>query len=379
MPNPAPPMKPIFLILILFTTYALLSQEAAQNDARGSWQRSRVVTGSKPAAAPASAPATLRRIAPQVTITEPVTHANLDVYFIEGDDWVDTTKILTLDEAMSVKSGVVVKETSKVNELTVQNDQTDKEVFIMAGDIVKGGRQDRTLATDLPLRPKSGSVPVASFCVEQGRWSKRGDESAGEFASSKNTIASKEGKLAVRKAANQGEVWQSVAAAQEKIGRNLGKDVKPAASASSLQLTLEDKDLKSKVSAFHNALRTAVETHPRSLGFVCVINGEINSAEVFAGHDLFRRLWPKMLEGIATEAISLADETKAEKPCVAADVMTFLKSAEEVPAVKNTLQGSLQQVSAESSESCLVETVDEKKGGLWLRRNILKKQPVKTK
>lgn len=380
MPKPAPLMKPITLILILAASVTLLSQEVSRTNRQVSntEQTTNSLRSGEAASRPA-VPATLRQIASQVTVADPVSHANLEIFLIEGDDWGDTTQILTLDEAMSLKSGVVVKETGQVNELTVQNDHTDKEVFIMAGDIVKGGRQDRTLATDLPLQPKSGGVSVTSFCVEQGRWSKRGNESAAEFATSKNTIATKEGKLAVRKAANQSEVWKSVEVAQEKIGRNIGKDVKPAASASSLQLTLEDKDLKSKIKAFHDALQPVVTAHSRSLGFVCVINGEINSAEVFAGHDLFRRLWPKMLEGLATEAISLADDSKASKPAVAADVMAFIKSAEEVPAFKNTLQGSLQQVSAESDGTCLFETVDEKKNNQWLRRSILKKQPTKAK
>ncbi len=375
LPPSAPLMKPISLILTLAASVTLL----AQNDVRLSPRSTNDSLAANDVVGKPSVPATLRRIAPLVTLAAPVRHANLDVYLVEGDDWADTTKVLTLDEAMSVKSGVVVKETSQVNELTVQNDHVDAQVFIMAGDIVKGGRQDRTLAADLPLQPKSGDVPVASFCVEQGRWAKRGNESAGEFASSKNSVATKEGKLAVRKAASQAEVWQSVAAAQEKIGRNLGKDVKPAASASSLQLTLEDKDLKSKIKAFHDTLQSAVAAHPRSLGFVSVINGEINSAEIFAGHDLFRRLWPKLLEGVAIEAISLADEKQAPKPCVAADVMNFIKSAEEVPAFRSPLQGSLQQVSAESADICLFETVDEKRDGQWLRRNIIKKQPATAK
>lgn len=318
-------------------------------------------------------PTTLKKISDRLKVTAPAKHANLEVFLIEGDDLADTKNVLTLDEAMSASKSVMVKETSQVNELTVRNAQDGKEVFIMAGDIVKGGRQDRTLASDLPLTAAAGEVPVASFCVEQGRWAQRGKESAAQFSTSKNVIASKEGKLAVRKAASQGEVWQSVAAAQEKISRNIGKDVKPAASATSLQLTLEDKDLKSKVQAFLDALKPAVEAHPRSLGFVCAINGEINSAEIFAGHDLFRRVWPKLLEGLATEAISLTDGKKTAAPATKESAAQFITRAESAAATEKPLQGGLKHISAESDETVLFETVDEKKSGQWLRRNILKK------
>ncbi|MES2597811.1 MAG: DUF6569 family protein [Verrucomicrobiota bacterium] len=365
-------MKPIYLIVVLAAATALLAQQSVSPSGQ---PRTRQTPRNTIEQAPPDKgePATLKRLAGKVQASTPLTHANLDVYFIEGDDLADTTQVLTLDEAMSLKKRVVVKETGQVNELTVQNSGTDKEVFIMAGDIVKGGQQDRTLASDLPLKPKSAEVPVGSFCVEQGRWSKRGRESVNDFGSSKNTIASKEGKIAVRKAANQAEVWKSVAETQEKISRNIGKDVKPAASASSLQLTLEDKDLKTKIGAFRDSLLGAVEKSPRSLGVVFVINGELNSAEIFAGHDLFRRVWPKLLEGIAAEAISLADGKKAEKPAASEEVMRFITKAEESPATKKPLQGSLKHVSAESDETCLFETADDQNDGKWLRRSILKK------
>jgi hypothetical protein len=244
---------------------------------------------------------------------------------------------------------------------------------IVRKKVLKGGQQDRTLASDLPLSAKSGSMPVASFCVEQGRWTKRGNESADSFATSKNSIATKEGKLAVRKSENQSEVWKSVAKAQESLSRNIGKDVKPVASASSLQLTLEDKDLKAKLKAFQVTLLPLVEAHPRSLGFVYAINGEINSAEIFAGHDLFRRVWPKLVDGMATEAVALADGAKSETPPSADAARNFIAKAEAVAAFEKPLSGSLQHVSAESDDSCLFETVDSKKGGQWLRRHIIKK------
>lgn len=366
-------MKPVYLILALAAATALLAQQSVSHSGQ---QRSRQTSRNTIEQAPPdnAEPATLKRLASKVQTSTPLTHANLDVYLIEGDDLADTTKVLTLDEAMSLKKkGVMVKETGQVNELTLQNQGSDKEVFIMAGDIVKGGKQDRTLASDLPLSPGSGEVPVASFCVEQGRWTRRGGESVSDFSSSKNVISSKEGKIAVRKAADQGEVWKSVAETQHKLSRNIGKDVKPGASASSLQLTLEDKDLKTRINAFKDTLLGMAEKSPRSLGVVFVINGEVNSAEIFAGHDLFRRVWPKLLEGIAAEAISLADARNAAKPATSDDVMKFISKAEASPATKKPLQGNLKHVSAESDETHLFETADDKNDGRWLRRSIIKK------
>jgi hypothetical protein len=72
--------------------------------------------------------------------------------------------------------------------LTVEN-LSDQEVFVQAGEIVKGGRQDRVLSSDLVLPPKSSSVAIGSLCVENGRWQKRGAEEADRFASSETHLA----------------------------------------------------------------------------------------------------------------------------------------------------------------------------------------------
>ena len=65
-------------------------------------------------------------------------------------------------------------ETGQVNELAIENVSPDRAVFVQAGDIVKGGRQDRVFSQDLVLKPRSGRVPIDAFCVESGRWRQRG-------------------------------------------------------------------------------------------------------------------------------------------------------------------------------------------------------------
>src|SRR5271165_4927707 len=106
-------------------------------------------------------------------VTGPVVHENLAVYFIHGKSAPGTVP-LTLEEALT-RGVVQVRETGDVNELEIEN-LGNEEVFVQSGDIVKGGRQDRSLMVSLVLPPRSGRIPIASFCVEQGRWSARGGE-----------------------------------------------------------------------------------------------------------------------------------------------------------------------------------------------------------
>lgn len=324
-------------------------------------------------AQPKGVPAKLDRIAGQLTVAPPVTHGNLSIYLLEGDDLADTKNVLTLAEALGQKGKVVVRETSDVNELKVRSKASGETVFIMAGDIVKGGKQDRTLGTDFPLETKAGEVPVSAFCVEQGRWRARGGEDVATFSGSANAVATKEGKVAIRKGKDQGEVWKSVRNAQEKISGNVGKGVANAASPTSLQLSLEDKDLKKQNAARLAALQPIAGKNPRAIGFVTVINGHINSAEIFAGQDLFRRAWPKFAEAAATEAMAEQKGKPAAEPATAKQVLEFIAKADEAAATKERIHGDFWNVSAESDTLLLFQTIDESKAGRWLRRSIINK------
>jgi len=69
--------------------------------------------------------------------------------------------------------------------------------LIQSGDIVKGGRQDRTMQYDLLVPPKSQKMPLSSFCVESGRWGKSEVyEIRCGLSSSTKSLSGKEMKLA---------------------------------------------------------------------------------------------------------------------------------------------------------------------------------------
>jgi hypothetical protein len=89
----------------------------------------------------------------------PYSHEGLAILLIhlnaptwtEGRIKASALHYLTLEQALNQKN-VVVHETSQVNELAVENNSADA-VFIQAGDIVKGGKQDRMITNDFILPP----------------------------------------------------------------------------------------------------------------------------------------------------------------------------------------------------------------------------------
>jgi hypothetical protein len=250
-------------------------------------------------------------------VSDPVVHGNLAIYFVRAQS-ADGPVPLTLQEAMA-KGAVRVHETGNVSELAIEN-VGDQEIFVQSGDIVKGGKQDRALVASLILPPRSGRVPLASFCVEQGRWSQRGGEDAATFSSADAAVPSREAKLAMKAplsaagvgsmgaaAAEVGErqqqVWRSVARTQTKLAGSVGQPVAAPASSSSLQLALENEKLKQTQAAYVQALKTAGERDADIVGYVFAINGKLNSADVYPSNGLFRKMWPKLLNASVTEAI----------------------------------------------------------------------------
>ena len=301
----------------------------------------------------------------------PFTQGNLTVFLIHGKDKLKGQTFLTLQEAL-VQKKVIVRETRSVNELTIENVSRD-EVYVQSGDIVKGGAQDRMLVTDLILPPNSGKISIGAFCVENGRWSQRGNEAANVFSSSSNSIATRELKLAAKVKASQSEVWREVSVAQEKLSTNVGARVNGAASPSSLQLALENKEVQRTSDSYVNALTNIIDGKPDVIGYVFAINGKINSADVYASSTLFKKLWPKLLQASAIEAVAetrRGEKFETPKP---ADVKGFLDDSASGAEKQKEVTPRVEMITRDSKDNVFFETRDRAKADTWVHRNYIKK------
>jgi hypothetical protein len=300
----------------------------------------------------------------------PFTQGNLTVFLVHGKDKIKGQTFITLQEAL-VQRKVIVRETREVNELSIEN-ISKEEVFVQSGDIVKGGQQDRMLVVDLILPPHSGKIPIAAFCVENGRWSRRGNEEVTTFNSSSNVVASREVKLAAKSRGSQGEVWKEVAAAQDKLSANVGGNVKNQASPTSLQLALENKEVQKTAENYVDALSGIINGKPDVIGYVFAINGKINSADIYASSVLFKKLWPKLLKASAIEAIAeLRRGEKFTAPPTDA-VRGFLDDSKGTEEEKD-VSPRVQIMTRESAGSVFFETRDKAKSDVWVHRNVIKK------
>ena len=307
-------------------------------------------------------------------VSEAYTYRNLAVYLLSPPATSAKGTFLTLDEALQAGCARL-HETGRVGELEIEN-LTQADLYVQAGDVVKGGWQDRALGLDFIVprgQRRSQRMKVRTFCVERGRWNRRnGEEPTNTFKSSPFLAASRELKLSIREAASQTAVWSSVDAAQAKLSQSIGADVRAAHSPTSLPLTLENDAVRRRMSGYVDAFHNLLSLQPDAAGFAFAINGRINSADAYASPELFRKLWPRLLEAAALEA--LAESTAAGPTCstpTAVEIAAWLRRAGRGRKTKHPVTARVTLVVRESEEHICFETMDAEQPDVCVHQSIL--------
>lgn len=181
--------------------------------------------------------------------------------------------------------------------VTIQN-KTQDTVFIMSGDVVTGGNQDRVMALHNVILP--GTVKNEEvYCVEAGR-SHYYDETASDaeknIAAFKGyyNVAAPQVRHAVQTKQDQREVWGAVARITEANG---------AASPTSAYAALDNEsDQKSVRDAYLRFFEGKFADNPKITGVVAVCGGQVLGVDIFSDAGLFRRQFPALLHGYVAEA-----------------------------------------------------------------------------
>ncbi|MHC4599304.1 MAG: ARPP-1 family domain-containing protein [Planctomycetota bacterium] len=285
-------------------------------------------------------------------LSGPYSFENLTLYPMHKRGAVKTGAILTLQEAL--RDGVVVLyESGNVRKLFIEN-FSEVQVFIQAGDVVKGGRQDRVLTVDMIIPPKSGRVALPSFCVERGRWSRRGKESADRFSVSDQTAVGNALTIAVRYEKNQGRVWEFVGKLREKLKRKVG--LRKTASESSLQLALEDENLRKVCTRYYKTLGNLARLNEDIVGFAYAVNGRVLGADAYRSRSLFLKLWPKLLRSVVIEAIAEHEIGLEFEPPSKDAVRAFLLEADQGRSKVEKINERNSQVMKETKKALVFES-----------------------
>ena len=306
-------------------------------------------------------------------ISEPFIHRNLAIYLLRRPEAAQKRSFLTLEEAL--RAGTArVHETGKVSELEIEN-LTHGELYVQAGDVVTGGWQDRALGQDfvVPDRSRCSRMRVRTFCVERGRWNRRaGEEATNTFKSADHLAASRDLKLSIRHERSQSAVWSSVDAAQTKLNQVLGTDVRAAASPSSLPMSMENPVLRRRLADYLTTFNHLLIDHPNAVGFAFAINGQLNSADLYASPELFHKLWGKLLSAASLEALAEANAPGATcSTPTAKEVSAWMRQARRGRKTRHAVTSRITLVVRENEGQVSFETMDAEQRNLCVHQNIL--------
>jgi hypothetical protein len=232
-------------------------------------------------------------------------------------------QLLVLDEAMAARQ-VKIQEISdgNVNSLTFVN-QAPKPVFLLAGEVIIGGKQDRIIGRNTVI-PGNTTQEVPVYCVEHGRWTVE----TKEFASAR---ALAHGRLRGQASyAAQQDVWNEVAA--KNVAR---KTVTPSDTYRKVAQQQSDGTLAAMEKQVHAALaKIPPADRGRMVGYAVALNGAVATVDVFGSPALFKKLETKLVRSYLTEAVDVRARPDI-KPPTATDVKTFMADADKAAENKS--------------------------------------------
>jgi hypothetical protein len=302
----------------------------------------------------------------EVRISGPHTQGNLTVFLIHGPDTMQDQKIIPLQGALEQHLAVVHEGAVRID------NRAGVPVFVQAGDIIKGGNQDRVLPYDYLITSGRQNLPVNALCVEAGRSRPRGNEISHSFQTSTEQLPGKKLHLAAR-GHSQAAVWDGIRQTQHALSRNVGGSVQAPQSQTSLQLTLEHQRVRQAVQTYFDKLAALPVAEKDVIGMAVAINGEIQGVDLYASSSLFREMWPKLLRSSAVAALAEQRAGASATPPTVEAIERFLGSAEQAAGGRQTHADGTLVLCQEAAGSILFDTCDPARQNLVLHRSILAK------
>lgn len=252
-------------------------------------------------------------LAEEFLVKQPVVHEHLAIYPVFRKNPVDLAEYLTLDEAQQSHLIVISEKPSASVPTVIIKNTGKKAIYIMAGEIIIGGKQDRMVSFDV-IVPAGKTVEVTVRCVEHGRW----HGVSTEFKSGK-AVGGKGVRTALQ-FKDQQDVWNEVAKACGEL------DI--TTTSGTYGAVLSDEEVEARSKPFLDALNKGLSDR-NIVGVIMAINGEVLCVDIFANHKFFAKVREKLLKAYVLDAI--CTEQKSGKIAGRTEILAFfeeLKKAE---------------------------------------------------
>jgi len=224
----------------------------------------------------------------RVEVGAPASHRGLTVFPLVLRS-SRSAGIRTLDEALSRGwLEVLEKSDAQVSHVRVRN-RSGRPVFLMVGEILAGGKQDRVVRDDVLIPPHSKAIDVPVYCGEQDRWT----TTPGTFKGDGTLAAPGLRRMAAR-AESQGAIWSEIDSQMKSAG--------VASRTRSYRQLYRDRDVDRTLRKYAAELRRICRG--QTVGAVFASRGRIVGCDVFNDPDLLDKLWNKICRSYATDLVS---------------------------------------------------------------------------
>ena len=259
------------------------------------------------------------------------TYENLRLYPIIAKDsfklaFEGISRFTSLKDALA-QSKIAIQEAGgggSVNNLIVENLSSDT-IILNCGEVIKGGKQDRVINTDLVLYPHSGKKTVPVFCVEQGRWAQSQDADGSNFKAYYNYSAMSLRKV-VSSGSGQGMVWQKVAELNSKNQTGTSTGTYTALDSS--------KTYRERLQRYTDYFRKKLGNVKDLVGVIVVTGDKVIGVDIFANNDLFKSNMEGLLHSYATEAIIDGKEISVSQQDVDRYMQVLLDESKQAEMLK---------------------------------------------
>jgi hypothetical protein len=230
-------------------------------------------------------------------VHRPAVYKNLAIFPVFRKAALDVDDYLTLDEAQSAKVIVITEKASASVPTVIIKNKGHRAIYIMAGEIIIGGKQDRMVSFDV-LIPPGRTIEVEVRCVEHGRWHGKSIEfKAGGAVGGTGVRSALQFKA-------QTDVWDEVSVVCKKHNAET--------SSGTYGAVLSSDDIEKQSSPYLEAMREKLQ-HDGMVGMIMALNGEVVCVDIFANPKFFAKVKDKLLKAYVLDAISV-DETSTSTP-----------------------------------------------------------------
>lgn len=319
-----------------------------------------------------------------MTISDPVTAGNLTVFLVQLPRGRITPRkaaapppveFVCLEQARAAGE-VVISETGAIERVRLEN-HSASDLFLQTGDVLRGGDQDRAVAGDLIIpalrhEPQSHMVPV--FCAEPERSTPMRGGTPDLFTLFDQICPGRRLKKEIC-LGTQEDVWREITSLRDVVFDIISCNGTRSTPPYSLWTLNELLETLGWLTTYLHPLLPLARAHEEATGAVCVVDGKLNSAELYATPALFQQMWPKLLWAMTVEAVveQKAGAAQSSMMTTKGEVTAWLAASHRRGAASHTDKINKRvhrRIRSVGTQMCF-ETLDQEQDGLCVHEFIL--------